>query len=140
MPAVVFGGQDVPVSQTGERTYEGVVEPDQIGLFSLDVSAGGVTVKDTAAVNYPLEYRDVGNDPDFLEAVKRNGGGVYNVDQAESLLFSDIRRNSVITSEEHVSLSWVFLITALLIFLGEVIMRRAKGIIEIKTRRKDRGR
>ncbi len=42
------------------------------------------------------------------------------------------------TSEEHVSLSWLFLITALLVFLGEVIVRRAKGIIEIKTRRKGR--
>ena len=138
MPAVVFGGQDVPVSQTGERTYEGVIEPDHIGLFNLQVSAGGVTLEDTAAVNYPLEYRDVGNDLDFLEAVKRNGGEVYNVDRARSLLFSDIRKNSIMTSEEHVSLSWVFLITALLVFLGEVILRRAKGIIEIKTRRKGR--
>ncbi len=140
MPAVVFGGQDVPVSQTGERTYEGVIEPEHTGLFTLQVSAGGVTLEDTAAVNYPLEYRDVGNDPDFLEAVKRNGGRVYNVDQARSLLFSDIRKNSIMTSEEHVSLSWLFLITALLVFLGEVIMRRAKGIIDIKTRRKGRGR
>ncbi|MBC2701858.1 MAG: VWA domain-containing protein [ANME-2 cluster archaeon] len=140
MPAVVFGGQDVPVSQTGERTYEGVMEPDHIGLFNLEVSAGGVTLEDTAAVNYPLEYRDVGNDPEFLEAVKRSGGGVYNVDQAGSLLFSDIRKNSIMTSEEHVSLGWVFLITALLVFLGEVIMRRAKGIIDIKTRRKGRER
>jgi len=140
MPAVVFDKQDVPVSQTGERTYEGVIEPDHIGLFNLEVSAGGVTLKDTAAVNYPLEYRDVGNDPGFLEAVKHNGGGVYNVDQAKSLLFSDISKNSIMTSEEHVSLGWVFLITALLVFLGEVIMRRAKGIIEIKTRRKSRGR
>ncbi|KAF5419447.1 MAG: Mg-chelatase subunit ChlD [Candidatus Methanocomedens sp.] len=140
MPAVVFGKQEVPVSQTGERTYEGVIESEQIGLFTLQVSAGGVTLEDTAAVNYPLEYRDVGNNPDFLEAVKRNGGGVYNVDQARSLLFSDIRKNSIMTSEEHVSLSWLFLITALLVFLGEVIMRRAKGIIEIKTRRKGRGR
>jgi Mg-chelatase subunit ChlD len=140
MPAVVFGKQDVPVSQTGERTYEGVIEPEHIGLFTLQVSAGGVTLEDTAAVNYPLEYRDVGNNPDFLEAVKHSGGGVYNVDQARSLLFSDIRKNSIMTSEEHVSLSWLFLITALLVFLGEVIMRRAKGIIEIKTRRKGRGR
>ena len=140
MPAVVFGKQDVPVSQTGERTYEGVIEPEHIGLFNLDVSAGGVTLEDTAAVNYPLEYRDVGNDPDFLEAVKHSGGRVYNVDQARSLLFSDIRKNSIMISEEHVSLSWLFLITALLVFLGEVIMRRAKGIIEIKTRRKGRGR
>jgi len=140
MPAVVFGKQEVPVSQTGERTYEGVIEPEHIGLFNLEVSANGITLEDTAAVNYPLEYRDVGNDPDFLEAVKHSGGGVYNVDQAESLLFSDIRKNSIMTSEEHVSLSWLFLITALLVFLGEVIMRRAKGIIEIKTRRKGRGR
>jgi Mg-chelatase subunit ChlD len=140
MPAVVFAGQDVPVSQTGERTYEGVIEPEHTGLFTLQVSAGGVTLEDTAAVNYPLEYRDVGNDPAFLEAVKHSGGRVYNADQAGSLLFSDIRKNSIITTVEHVSLSWVFLITALLVFLGEVIMRRAKGIIEIKTRRKGRGR
>jgi len=138
MPSVVFSGEDVPVIQTGERTYEGVIEPDHIGLFNLEVSAGGVTLEDTAAVNYPLEYRDVGNDPDFLEAVKHSGGGVYTVDQAGSLLFSDIRKNSIMTSEEHVSLSWVFLIIALLVFLGEVIVRRAKGIIEIKTRRKGR--
>jgi hypothetical protein len=138
IPVVVFGKQDVPVSQTGERTYEGVIEPGHTGLFTLQVSAGGVTLEDTAAVNYPLEYRDVGNDPDFLEAVKRNGGGVYNVDQAGSLLFNDIRKNSVMTTVEHVSLSWLFLITALLVFLGEVIVRRAKGIIEIKTRRKGR--
>jgi hypothetical protein len=72
--------------------------------------------------------------------VKRNSGRVYNVDQARSLLFSDIRKNSIMASEEHVSLSWLFLITALLVFLGEVIMRRAKGIIDIKTRRKGRGR
>jgi len=140
MPAVLFSGQDVPVSQTGERTYEGVIEPEHTGLFTLQVSAGGVTLEDTAAVNYPLEYRDVGNDPAFLEAVKHSGGRVYNVDQAGSLLFSDIRKNSIITTVEHVSLSWLFLITALLVFLGEVIMRRAKGIIEIKTRRKGRGR
>ena len=140
MPAVVFGKQEVPVSQTGERTYEGVIEPEHIGLFNLEVSAGGVTLEDTAAVNYPLEYKDVGNDPDFLEAVKHSGGRVYNVDQARSLLFSDIRKNSIMISEEHVSLSWLFLITALLVFLGEVIVRRAKGIIEIKTRRKGRGR
>ena len=138
MPLVVFGKEDVPVIQTGERTYEGVIEPDHMGLFNLEVSAGGVTLEDTAAVNYPLEYRDVGNDPDFLEAVKHSGGGVYNVDQVGSLLFSDIRKNSIMTSEEHVSLSWVFLIIALLVFLGEVIVRRAKGIIEIKTRRKGR--
>jgi Mg-chelatase subunit ChlD len=140
MPALVFDGQEVPVSQTGERTFEGVIEPGHSGLFNLEVSAGGDTLEDMAAVNYPLEYRDVGNNPEFLEAVKRNGGGVYNVDQAESLLFSDIRKNSIMTSEEHVSLSWVFLITALLVFLGEVIVRRAKGIIEIKTRRKGRMR
>jgi len=138
MPDVVFGGQDVPVSQTGERTYEGVIEPDLIGLFNLEVSAGGVTVEDTAAVNYPLEYRDVGNNPDFREAVLRNGGGFYDVDQAGSQLFSDISKNSIMTTVEHVSLSWMFLITALLVFLGEVILRRAKGIIDIKTRRKGR--
>jgi len=33
-------------------------------------------------------------------------------------------------------LKWLFLLAALLLFLGEVILRRARGIIDIKMKRK----
>jgi hypothetical protein len=136
MPDVTFNGQDVPVIQTEERTFEGVIEPEEMGVLPLRVSIDEVTLEDIAAVNYPLEYRDVGNNPDFLEAVKRNSGGVYTIEQVRSMLFNDIRENSVITSVEHGSLGWIPLLVALLIFLVEVIIRTAKGIVKIKMKRK----
>jgi len=83
-----------------------------------------------------MEYRDVGNNPEFLEAVKRNRGGVYNPEQAASLLFSDIMTNSVRTTVKHVDLRWIALLVALVVFLSEVIVRRVHGIIDIKDRRK----
>ncbi|MCL7475341.1 MAG: VWA domain-containing protein [ANME-2 cluster archaeon] len=136
MPEVTFNGQSVPVMQTEKRTFEGVIEPEVKGVLPLKVSTGMVTLEDIAAVNYPLEYRDVGNNPQFLEAVKQNGGGVYTMEQVRSMLFNDIRENSVITTVEHGNLGWIPLLAALVIFLVEVIIRTAKGIIKIKMKRK----
>ena len=135
-PSMTFAGADIPLIQTEGRTYEGIVNPRSQGVFQLVVSAVGVTVDDLVAVNYPLEYREIGNNPEFLEAVKRNNGGVYSVDQSKSLLFKDIKQNSIRTTIEKVSLKWLFLLAALLLFLGEVILRRARGIIDIKVKRK----
>ncbi|MDW7776225.1 MAG: VWA domain-containing protein [Methanosarcinales archaeon] len=136
MPEVTFNGQSVPVMQTEKRTFEGVIEPEVKGVLPLKVSTGMVTLEDIAAVNYPLEYRDVGNNPQFLEAVKQNGGGVYTMERVRSMLFNDIRENSVITTVEHGNLGWIPLLAALVIFLVEVIIRTAKGIIKIKMKRK----
>ena len=86
------------------------------------------------ARGYSLEYRDVGNNPEFLEAVKRNRGGVYYPEQATSLLFDDIMTNSVRTTVEHTDLRWIALLAALVVFLSEVIVRRVHGIIDIKAR------
>jgi hypothetical protein len=135
-PIMKLAGADIPLIQTEDRTYEGIVNPKSQGVFPLVVSAGGVTVDDNVAVNYPLEYRDIGNNQEFLEAIKRNNGGVYSVDQSKSLLFKDIKQNSIRTTIEKVSLKWLFLLAALLLFLGEVILRRARGIIDIKMKRK----
>lgn len=135
-PGINFKGADVPVSRIDDTTYEGLLESETSGVFPLKVSAGGVTLEDTAAVNYPREYRDLGNNPDFLEVVKRNNGGVYNAEQAMSMLMGEIRENSVRTTVEHKSLMWIFLLAALLVFLAEVTVRRAGDIIDIKMRRR----
>jgi uncharacterized membrane protein len=136
LPGVSFGGQEVSMSRTEDRSFEGVLNPVSQGVFPLVVTAGGETIRDSIAVNYPLEYRDVGNNPEFLEAVKRNKGGVYYPEQATSLLFNDIMTNSVRTTVEHVDLRWIALLVALIVFLSEVIVRRVHGIIDIKDRRK----
>ncbi|MCL7415105.1 MAG: VWA domain-containing protein [ANME-2 cluster archaeon] len=141
MPEVTFNGEDIAIIQTEERTFEGVIDPEETGVLPLTVSLDGVVIlEDKAAVNYPLEYRDVGNNPQFMEAVKRNGGGVYTMEQVGSMLFNDIKENSVITRVEHASLGWIPLVVALLVFLAEITMRRARGIIKIKMKRKGRVR
>jgi uncharacterized membrane protein len=136
LPSVSFDGQEVSMAKTEDRSFEGVLKPSSQGVFPLVVTAGGETIRDSIAVNYPLEYRDVGNNPEFLEAVKRNKGGVYYPEQATSLLFDDIMTNSVRTTVEHVDLRWIALLVALVVFLSEVIVRRVHGIIDIKDRRK----
>lgn len=136
LPGVSFGGQEVSMSRTEDRSFEGVLNPVSQGVFGLVVTAGGERIDDLIAVNYPMEYRDVGNNPEFLEAVKRNKGGVYYPEQATSLLFDDIMTNSVRTTVEHVDLRWIALLMALIVFLSEVIVRRVHGIIDIKDRRK----
>jgi uncharacterized membrane protein len=136
LPGVSFGGQEVSMSRTEDRSFEGVLNPVSQGVFGLVVTAGGERIDDLIAVNYPMEYRDVGNNPEFLEAVKRNKGGVYYPEQATSLLFDDIMTNSVRTTVEHVDLRWIALLVALVVFLSEVIVRRVHGIIDIKDRRK----
>ncbi|MCD4844475.1 MAG: VWA domain-containing protein, partial [Methanosarcinales archaeon] len=98
LPSMRFDGQEVSMAKTEDRSFEGVLKPSSQGVFPLVVSAGGEEIEDSIAVNYPLEYRDVGNNPEFLEAVKRNRGGVYYPEQATSLLFSDIMTNSVRTT------------------------------------------
>ena len=105
-------------------------------MFGIVVTAEEERIDDLLAVDNPLEYRDVGNDPEFLEAVKRNWGGVYYPEQTTSLLFDDIMTNSVRTTVEHVDLRWIALLAALIVFLSEVIVRRMHGIIDIKARRK----
>ncbi|MDF1556606.1 MAG: VWA domain-containing protein [ANME-2 cluster archaeon] len=141
MPEVTFNGEDIAIIQTEERTFEGVIDPEETGVLPLTVSLDGVVIlEDKAAVNYPLEYRDVGNNPQFREAVKRNGGGFYTMEQVGSMLFNDIKENSVITRVEHASLGWIPLVVALLVFLAEITMRRARGIIKIKMKRKGRAR
>ena len=136
LPGVSFGGQEVSMSRTEDRSFEGVLEHVSQGVFALVVTAGGERIDDLLAVDYPLEYRDVGNNPEFLEAVKRNRGGVYYPEQAASLLFDDIMTNSVRTTVDHVDLRWIALLVALVVFLSEVIVRRVHGIIDIKARRK----
>jgi hypothetical protein len=136
LPGVSFNRQEVLMSRTEDRSFEGVLNPAFQGVFLLVVIAGGERIDDLIAVDYPLEYREVGNNPEFLEAVKRNRGGVYYPEQATSLLFSDIMTNSVRTTVEHVDLRWIALLVALIVFLSEVIVRRVHGIIDIKDRRK----
>jgi hypothetical protein len=70
LPGVSFNGQEVSMSRTEDRSFEGVLNPAFQGVFPLVVIAERERINDLIAVNYPLGYRDVGNNPEFLKELR----------------------------------------------------------------------
>ncbi|MDO8727346.1 MAG: VWA domain-containing protein [Candidatus Methanoperedens sp.] len=124
VPQVQFDKKDIALSSTGPTTYETTINPDKEGFH--DLSGYGI------AVNYPIEYRDVGFNDELKTIIESNGGRVYEEDGVEGLLFMDIKEKATRTVEAPQSEKEPFLLAALILFLAEVIIRR------IKDYRKDR--
>jgi uncharacterized membrane protein len=124
VPQLQLDKKDIVLSSTGPTTYETTINPDKEGFH--DLSGYGI------AVNYPIEYRDVGFNDELKTIIESNGGKVYAEDGVEGLLFMDIKDKATRTVEAPQSEKEPFLLAALILFLAEVIIRR------IKDYRKDR--
>ncbi|QLC49793.1 VWA domain-containing protein [Methanolobus zinderi] len=125
IPILKLDGEDVSISLTGDNVYEASVEPDTIGMHDLS----GYPI----AINYGLEYRDVGLNEDLPAMIKQYGGQTYEDGQdARANLLVDARENSQTLVRESISQKIWFLLAALVIFLGEVILRRIREIQEMK--------
>lgn len=124
VPQVQLDKMDIALSSTGPTTYETTINPDKEGFH--DLSGYGI------AVNYPIEYKEVGFNDELKTIIESNGGRVYEEDGVEGLLFMDIKDKATRTVEAPQSEKEPFLLAALIIFLAEVIIRR------IKDYRKDR--
>ncbi|HIE31346.1 MAG TPA: VWA domain-containing protein [Methanosarcinales archaeon] len=123
IPNMVFGGDTLDISRIAENTYKTSIDLDEEGVYYL--SDYGI------AVNYPIEYLDVGMNPDAEKVIQLHGGRVYNESET-GMLLSDVKRRSVRTAYEPVSQKTPFILAALALFLIEVIARRVREI----TRRK----
>lgn len=113
-------GPGVAIEKTGTNRYEATLTPGSEGIYYL----GDYGI----AINYPLEYRDVGFNPDLARMIMANGGKVFTESEARQSLIDEARRASVRTVQERTSRRDTLLITALAIFLGEVLARRAREI------------
>jgi hypothetical protein len=118
LPQIKLDGAPLDLSRTGPTTYESSVNLEKEGFH--DLSGYGI------AVNYPLEYRDVGFNDQLISVIESNGGRVYNEDEVEGLLLLDIKEKAVRTVEEPKSQKEPFLLAALGLFLLEIIVRRLK--------------
>jgi hypothetical protein len=118
LPQVNLDNKQLDLSRTGPTTYETTINPDKEGFH--DLSGYGI------AVNYPIEYRDIGFNQKLLDVINSNGGRVYDENEVEGLLFADIKEKAVRTVEEPKSEKMPFLLAALALFLIEVIIRRMK--------------
>lgn len=118
LPQVKLDGTSIDLTRTGPTTYETTINLEKEGFH--DLSGYGI------AVNYPLEYREIGFNEKLITAVESSGGRVYTEDEVEGLLLLDIKEKAVRTVQEPKSQKEPFLIAALVLFLSEVIVRRIK--------------
>ena len=115
------GKTDINPASTGPNTFEYSLSFDKDTDRGFhDLSGYGI------AVNYPLEYRDVGFNDQLTSVIDANGGRVYDESEVEGLLLIDIKEKAVRTVQEPMSQKEPFLLAALGLFLTEVIIRRLK--------------
>jgi hypothetical protein len=118
LPQVQLDKAPLDLSRTGPTTYETTINLET-GDFH-DISGYGI------AVNYPLEYREIGFNEKLVQVIESNGGSVYNEEDVQGLLFMDIKEKAVRTVNEPKSEKEPYLLAALVLFLAEVIIRRLK--------------
>lgn len=124
IPQLNLDGSSLDLALSGRNTYETSVNPETTGIH--DISGYPL------AVNYQLEYRDVGLNEDIESLVLETGGKIYNEKDARALLLKDARQNSVRQSDEQVSLKMYLLLTALVLYLGEILARRIREMRKLK--------
>lgn len=118
IPQLKFNGAQLDLALTGRNTYETSVNPVNIGIH--DISGYPL------AVNYALEYLEVGHNKDIEPLIVATGGKIYTEKEARASLLKDARQNSEHESDEPVSLKMHVLLAALVLYLAEVIARRIK--------------
>ncbi len=124
IPQLKLDGSSLDLALTGRSTYEISVNPETTGIH--DISGYPL------AVNYQLESRDVGLNEDIESLIVTTGGKIYNEKEARALLLKDARQNSERQAEEQVSLKMYVLITALVLYLGEILARRIREMRKLK--------
>jgi uncharacterized membrane protein len=107
---------DADVEKVGDNRYVATFIPNSSGIYY--IGSYGL------AVNYPLEYRDMGFNPELSRLIMANGGKVFSEDEARRSLVVEAGRVSQRTIQERLSRRDILLLLALLIFLAEIIYRK----------------
>jgi uncharacterized membrane protein len=107
---------DADVEKVGDNRYVATFIPNSSGIYY--IGSYGL------AVNYPLEYRDIGFNPELSRLIMASGGKVFSEDEARRSLVVEAGRVSQRTIQERLSRRDILLLLALLIFLAEIIYRK----------------
>jgi hypothetical protein len=124
IPQLKLDGNPLDLALTGRNTYEATVNPGSMGIH--DISGYPL------AVNYQLEYRDIGLNKDIEPLILATGGKIYTETEARALLLKDARQNSEREANEPVSLKVYVLLAALVLYLSEILARRIKEMKKLK--------
>ncbi|RZN13450.1 MAG: hypothetical protein EF812_07625 [Methanosarcinales archaeon] len=117
VPDVSFDNKRLSFTKEGNH-YTAIIDPKKDGFYNI----AGYEI----AANYPLEYREIGFNEDMGAHIGECNGSVRNFEEAKTLLLGDIKANSVRVVNEPASAKMPFIIASLIIFLGEVILRRLR--------------
>lgn len=108
------------VEKVGDNRYSALFTPNSSGIYYI----GNYGV----AVNYPQEFRDIGNNPELFSLIMANGGKVFTEEEARRSLVAEAGRVSQSTVQERVSKRDILLLLALLVFLAEIVYRKMDEI------------
>ncbi len=108
------------MEKVGDKRYVATLTPDKVGIYYI----GDYGV----AVNYPLEYRDVGFNPELPKLIMTNGGKMFTEEEAKQSLVAEASRLSQRTVQDRVSRRDMLLLLALIIFIAEVVLRTLREI------------
>jgi hypothetical protein len=98
-----------------ENEYEATITPNVTGFDSV--------LQTKYAVNYPVEYQDLGMNPQLQDVTSSTGGNVFKPGQVQQIV-EFVRSVSTRTVTERRVLVWPFILAAISLFLVEVLLRR----------------
>ncbi len=121
-------GEELDLTRTGVESYRSIVEPIETGFYGIKATTSSGSDLSAIALNYPLEYADLGINLEVLEKVALSANGrVYEPDEIEQL-HKDILRLATLKATEEITEErelWLyFVITALTIYFIDVVVRR----------------
>lgn len=126
VPVIEADGKKIDLVLVEKNVYESEITFNRTGQFNIS----GYPVY----VNYPIEYRDVGVNPDLKRLIEKNGGQIYSASEAQSKYISDIKETTKTKTKTLIHHSLLLCLMALIIFLGEIIYRRVSEIRKLKRR------
>ena len=110
----IIEGADI--EKAGEKLYKATVIPDRSGIYYI----GDYGV----AVNYPLEYKEIGYNASLDSLIMLNGGKIFTEEEAKRSLISEASRISQKFTQVRASRQGFLLLMALTIFITELVFRR----------------
>ncbi|MCL2863766.1 MAG: hypothetical protein FWE54_06810 [Methanimicrococcus sp.] len=124
VPVLMLNGRPLPLTMESKDVYVAELVFDRAGIYNVS----GYPI----VVNYPIEYKNIGVNPDLRKLVESTGGNIYTVTEAKALYISENGETATYKTKEAISFNVYLLLLALAIFLAEVIYRRMREIRELK--------
>ncbi|WP_338097240.1 hypothetical protein [Methanolapillus ohkumae] len=124
IPVLTLGGQKLILTMESENVYTSELMFNKSGLYNIS----GYPI----SVNYPIEYQEIGVNPDFRRLVESTGGDIYTPAEAKAYFIKSVTDDTTYKTKEVVNFSVYLLLLALIIFLVEIVYRRVREIKELR--------